>query len=357
MHALALASLGAATSQDADREDARIADAFAAMIAAADGDALALAFDSAPSAAVYRHLWRSLARVEDAPRAAGLSARIFALPLTLIVGSEERRDAPVELPGVLDEAAALTAMLRGHGALGGNQTFTLAPTLVAADALAMKRIPILLRWGAFPRTHEAPAAPHDLPPAPMQAHGGDARVYLRFLVGAALAAPGADLYVDGTVGAWGMPAARWLAQGLAIAGTTVLALPHAPSNLVVALQRGRGAQREVSAQLFASNAIRRFRAATGEPSAVISAHYSAESETGGELRLSLSSVFDPADAEGFRCPLYAADHVGEVVEMLVTLMRDCRVNDVQVLPGVHADRDDATGAPLLFKPGALPALH
>ena len=35
--------------------------------------------------------------------------------------------------------------------------------------------------------------------------------------------------------------------------------------------------------------------------------------------------------------------------MLVDLLRDCRVGDVQVLPGVHPDRDAATGVTLLFK--------
>jgi hypothetical protein len=35
--------------------------------------------------------------------------------------------------------------------------------------------------------------------------------------------------------------------------------------------------------------------------------------------------------------------------MLMDLLRDCRVADVRVLPGVHADRDPVTGGPLLFK--------
>jgi hypothetical protein len=110
----------------------------------------------------------------------------------------------------------------------------------------------------------------------------------------------------------------------------------------------------VSAQLFASNAIRKLRAAVGEPAAVISAHRAIDSATGGELRLSLSSVFDAREAEGFRCPLYPADHAGDVADMLVTLMRDCRLTDVRVLSGVYGDRDAASGLPLLFKADALP---
>jgi hypothetical protein len=41
--------------------------------------------------------------------------------------------------------------------------------------------------------------------------------------------------------------------------------------------------------------------------------------------------------------------------MLVTLLRDCRITDVRVLPGVHGDRDPVTGLPLLFKADGLAA--
>ena len=40
--------------------------------------------------------------------------------------------------------------------------------------------------------------------------------------------------------------------------------------------------------------------------------------------------------------------------MLLELLRDCRVVDVRVVPGVHADRDAATGVRLMFKPDTLP---
>ena len=74
---------------------------------------------------------------------------------------------------------------------------------------------------------------------------------------------------------------------------------------------------------------------------------------GGELRLSLSSPFDPRQAEGFRCSLFPTERVGDVATMLLDLLRDCRVTDVRVLEGVHADRDQATGLTLLFKPDAM----
>jgi hypothetical protein len=133
----------------------------------------------------------------------------------------------------------------------------------------------------------------------------------------------------------------------------VLALPRVARSPLAALQQGRAAQRDIGAQLFASNAIRRLRASVGEPSAVISAHRCAAAPGGGELRLSLSSSFDPRQAEGFRCPLFAGDRAIDVAAMLADLMRDCRVTGVRVLSGVHADRDEATGLTLLFKADAV----
>jgi hypothetical protein len=88
----------------------------------------------------------------------------------------------------------------------------------------------------------------------------------------------------------------------------------------------------------------------GEPSAVISAHVAANAPSGGELRLSLSSPFDPRRAEGFRCPLYPSDRVEDVAQMLIDLLHDCRVTDIAVKAGVHADRDPQTDLVLLFKP-------
>src|SRR4030095_8607266 len=121
----------------------------------------------------------------------------------------------------------------------------------------------------------------------------------------------------------------------------------------VALRAGRAAQREVGAQIFASNAIRKIRASVGEPTAIISAHHAEDAPGGGELRLALFSPFAPRDADGFRCPLYPLDRVGDVASMLAELMADCRVTNVRVVAGAHADRDPATGLTLLFKPDTL----
>jgi hypothetical protein len=101
--------------------------------------------------------------------------------------------------------------------------------------------------------------------------------------------------------------------------------------------------------------LRELRASFGEPVAVLSAHRCADAPGGGELRLSLSSPLSPRDAQGFRCPLQPGERVGDAAAMLLDLLRDCRVDDVRVVSGVHADRDAVTGVRLLFKPDTMPA--
>ncbi len=352
LHALAEASLAAASGQVADAREAEIDAALTALLAGEGGAELAAVFDTAPSASIGRHLWRALARCFDAGAQLdrGLATTSFAMPLVLVAALDAPRETPLILPGVVDDTAALVATLREHRALVGNEAFALSGALCGADAFEFARMP---QWYRSAQSDAlAPLAPE---PAPIEVGGTQESVHLRLLVGSALAAPGVDLLRDTRVGGWGVPLARLLAQQMAISGVTVLALPRAPQSPVTAVWNGRNVQREVSAQLFASNAIRKLRAAVGEPVAVVSAHRCDGVPGNGELRLSLSSPFDPRDAEGFRCPLYPFDRVGDVVAMLVDLMRDCRVTDIRTLAGVHPDRDPATGLTLLFKPESIPA--
>ena len=275
-----------------------------------------------------------------------------------MAGIEGDRHAQVSLSGVLGDAPALAAILREHRALAGNQSFALANVLAAPAAIDLAQLPDLLAWRDVEEASDSPLA---LQALPINLVPGPETVHLRFLVGRAVAAPAVDLLRDDAVGKWGIPLAQALARDLAIPGTAVLALPRAPQSLLRAVQQGRAAQRDVGASLFASNAIRKLRASVGEPTAVISAHRAPDAPGGGELRLSLSSPFDPREAEGFRCPLFPLDRVGDVASMLLELLAECRVADVRVVPGVHRDRDPSTGLPLLFKGDeeqALPvALH
>jgi hypothetical protein len=323
---------------------------------------LAEAIAGVPSPEVARALWRALiAAWSPAWRAkAGVAVSLFALPVVVIAGVQpEAADQPIEpeLSGILADPSRLRAILREHGALCGNEAFALGPALVSSDAIDVSRLGELMRSQRLP---DASRHALDAPPAAIALQRGQESVHLRFLLGSALAVPDADLLARSDVGSWGLPLARELARQLAAPGISVLALPRAPLSPPSALQQGRAAQREAGAQLFASNAIRRLRATVGEPVAVISAHRCAEAPGGGELRLSLSSPFDPRVAEGFRCPLFPTDRAGEVGAMLCDLLRDCRVADVRLSPGVHADRDPDTGTILLFKPaaeGVEPTLH
>ena len=184
-------------------------------------------------------------------------------------------------------------------------------------------------------------------------HAGRESVHLRFLPGVAIAKAGVDLTADAGAAKWGAPFTRELAAQLSTGGASVLALPRAPRRPLPAVAEGRVAQRDVAAQIFASNAIRKFRSTIGEPTAVISAHRAPDAPGGGELRLSLSSPFDPKAAEGFRCPLFALERAREVVGLLDALLRDCRVTDIRMLAGVHVDRAAGASEPLLFKPDTM----
>ena len=334
LHEHAAKSLAAATAAEADVHDDAIVAALRALIANRDGRMLTDVLESSPSAAFYRHVWRALARAEETIDQSALPVTVFAIPLVIVAGAEEG----AVLDCVLPDADAVAALLKAHGALRGNQTLALANALASAETIDIAGFSRICAAGGMERF-----ASQDIAPAPIAIESGDARVHLRFIIGAALAARGVDLVAESGVGNWGLPLVRLLGRLLDKPGATVLTLPRAPKRLCVALQHGRAAQREVAAQLFASNAIRTIRASVGEPAAAISAHHAFDAPAGGELRLSLSSVFDPRAAEGFRCPLYRADQADDVAGMLTALLHDCRISDVRIVPGVHPDRDSATG--------------
>jgi hypothetical protein len=356
---LAEAGLAATSAACADAIDRTLTAALAERLESGDALLLAELIAAAPSVAIARQLWRRLIEAwgvaSRGAAADGVAATLFAVPVVVIAASQSTVDSAFvpSIAGVLSDTARLAAILLEHRALAGNESFGLADALVAADTVDISRWSELLAWQRLAGRREP--AERDLPPAPIAMQPGQQSVHLRFLIGTTLAAPEIDVLAATDGGGWAMPLAKELARQLALPEVSVLALPRAPQSPPAALQQGRAAQREVGVQLFASNAIRRLRAAVGEPSAVISAHRSIAAPGGGELRLSLSSPFDPRQAEGFRCPLFPTDHAGDVASMLIDLLRDCRVADVRVLPGVHPDRDPQTGMTLLFKADALAA--
>lgn len=357
VHVLARESLAAATAAEATSRDERIAAWIHARFAAGDGGGLTALFADAPSPDVYRHLWRILSRLErDGTLAVeGSPVRLYALPVVVVAALQAQEDAPCTLSGVLGEPAALAALLMEHGALAGNRTLALAPALADANALEIGRLP------EFVGATAVGAGGVDVVPAPIVVAGTTEAVHLRFLVGTALAAPGADLFREREAGKWAMPLAQRLSAMLAVPGTSVLAMARPPQSLAEALWSGRVAQREVAAQLFVGNALRELRARVGEPVTVISVHRGPDGTPAAagpaEVRLSLSSPLEPRDAQGLRCPLWPLDRADDVAAMLAALLADCRVSDVRREPGVHPDRDPVTGGPLLFKPEGDAALR
>ncbi len=72
------------------------------------GERLAAVFATAPTAAIYRHLWRLLAQcAPESAAASRLKVTVFALPVVIVAGLDAGPDARATLPCVLDDTAAL----------------------------------------------------------------------------------------------------------------------------------------------------------------------------------------------------------------------------------------------------------
>jgi hypothetical protein len=274
---------------------------------------------------------------------------LFAIPVILVTALAAGAKATT-IPGVIPGVRDLEAALREAREFGGAQTLALSPTLSKSSAIDVEALGAMLAAAGLSQGAGLVAPTElELAPGEIVVDSTIERVHLRFVVGAVLAVPGVDPMATAAIERWGMAFVRTLAHDLRAPGVSLLALPRPADRLVRALAAGRAAQREVSAQIFASNAIRKLRASVGEPSAAVSAHRAPAAPNAGELRLSLSSPFAAREAEGFRCPLYPYETVRDVASMLVTLLRDCRVERVVLRDGVHPDIDPVTKAPLFFK--------
>lgn len=343
---LALAALAAEQGVIQEKRETELRAAMAAMLRAAEVAPIADALARAPSLAVQRMLARVLAAAHvDAGRAAGdaaLPTTVFAMPLVIVAANA----APITVPGALPNSNEIVVLMKGGGALRANQTFGLSNALVSTAAFALDRLPSTLGWWSL-----APGAPVALERAPMVVPANQESVFLRFLVGTALAGPGVDLLTERDTGKWGMPFTQAFARQLGGGGLSLLAMPRPPQVPLAALYQGQAAQREVSLQLFVGNAIRKFRAGVGEPEAVISAHRMADGS--GEVRLSLSNPFDEKGAEGFRAALTATDRAQDVAVLMQDLLRECNVQLVTTLAEVFPDIDADTRLPMLFRADAL----
>jgi len=345
-HAWVDEALSGATGQERSLAGERLHAELGAALTRRDADAIRGAFATAPSAICWRQLARALDAAWRDPRVDGdatLVAHGFALPIVIVAAAPSETEQALVLP----DPAAVIALVAQSAALAGNARIAIANALTGIGAVGLDA---LEHWLASRADPTAAAVHREIPHAPLALSANGEGAHLRFIAGAALAAPGAGLLTDDAVGgAWANELARRLSADLAAPGVSLLALPRSPLPPLAAARAGRLAHREIALQLYASNAIRAMRASVGEPSAVISAHRTLE----GEIRVSLSSPFGAREAEGFRCPLFPFERVEDVVAVIADLLRACRVADVRVQDGLHPDRDPGTGLPLFFRADAL----
>jgi hypothetical protein len=301
----------------------------------------------APSREAYARLWSALcAASEGAGRQdEAVVATVFAMPLVIVTGARQSATAP----GVLRDVSALADVLQRAGALGASRNFGLGSALCSLETLEELPPSTILSWRVPGATGEGPPA---IAPEPIPVRPGE-EVHLRFLLGAAITPAAAPTVAETAshVGAWGMRFARALGPQLAVAGTELLAIPRPPMGVLRAAYHGRRAQLEAALNLFMSNAIKRTRAAAGDPSLVISAH---ESGGGGaELRVSMSARLDETFLEGFRWPLHPLEDPNEIADGVRQFAADCRLTDVRCVEAVLPEGGTG-GAAVFVRAGDVP---
>jgi hypothetical protein len=270
------------------------------------------------------------------------------MPLVLVTGSR----GVAEVPGVLPEVNALTGLLQRHGAFGGSRNVGFGNALISLETLERLPPSVVWEWNASGVPGQSACA---LTPAPVTVRVGE-EVHLRFLLGAAITPAAAPTVVETAahIGTWGMPFARALATQLAVSGVELLALPRPPLGVCRATYQGRRAQLEVALNLFLSNAIRRCRAVSGDPVLVISVHQA--EDTGAELRVSLSSLFDETLLEGYRWPLHPLDDPNEIAKSVYQLGADCRLTDIRIVDTVLPE-GGGKDVPLFVRASAAPPMR
>lgn len=265
-------------------------------------------------------LHRAIELALDPQQDALLAVRLFAVPLVIVAGGK----ASGKIPGVVPDTAELRTLFDTHGALGQAKNFGLGNALVTAEFLSGFSPALIYRLS---RDGVQPAAAQlDLRPAEIALASTQEQAHLRFLAGAVVTPRNAPDFTEtaGNVGAWGMPFARALAGQLGQAGLSLLPIPRPPMSFHRALRAGRFAWREVSFQLFLSDALRRFRSRIGEPDVSVA------SLADGSVRVRLDSRLDETLKAEFVWGLELEDDLAAVSGSIFGLLTECRLDYVDV---------------------------
>lgn len=297
-----------------------------ALAGGADDEVRRFLADAPPQGAVeaYRAVDVAISELDeslDGPEA--IVARLFLIPIVIVTAGA----APVSVSGTLPDVNEIQSLLRGAGALGPADNFGLSNALATADAA----------WNVAPsHLHRLARSVGEqggvvlLEPEPIPVESADETVHLRFLAGASVTPAHLPTFLEtaGPVGRWGMAVSRSISRQLELPGLSLLAMPRPPLPWYSALAEGRFAREEVAFQLFATGAIRRVRAETGDPVATVSARED------GSVRVELASPFDELSVHAYRWPLWPGDDLGRVQTTIVDLLRDCRLERIDIEPAV-----------------------
>lgn len=293
------------------------------------------ALQQAPSQSAYRALWDLVDRAAGgaAGEKASIEAQAFALPIVIVTAARQ----PARVPEALPDINEIRVLLEQHGAVGLTRNFGLSNALCPLEALERLKPSEVYRW----RADWAGGGTRDIPPRDIVPTPGREEVHLRFLLGAGITPKDVPSFLEtaANIGAWGLALTRVLVRQLARPGLELLPMPRAPTSLLKAPHSGRWAQLEAAFNLFASDALRNFRSAVGDPVVIISAH---RLEAGiGDVRVSLSSPLDDTLLEGFRWPLHPLDDLPALVRVVSDLMQECRVSDINVVDVLLPDHLDS----------------
>ena len=277
------------------------------------------------SRAAAEALFVALDRVlSPPPRASGVQARLYAIPVLIVTGG-----ASATIPGVVPDIAQIAKLFEQAGALGHARNFGFSNALTSLDSLEA------VSWARLYRTAigetGADVGELDLPPASIVCDQRSEAVHLRFLAGAMVTPADAPGFVEtgADIGRWGMAFTRALTAQLAADGVSLLTIPRPPAGFLRAARVGRHAANELGLQLFLSNALRQARTRTGDPDVSIASYSDAT------VRVHLTSAFDDLFDQTYAWRLSPLDDVDQIAGSIFSLLAECRLDRIAVIPSVQ----------------------